>query len=81
MIIFRKKFNAKAQNFIDIQYKIIRDNKRNILYNAIKEGESTRILGHLMRVPASYYFLLIMRLHPYSFTTLDFRNKLSHSYL
>ena len=26
------------------------------MYDAIKEGGSTRILGHLMRVPASIYF-------------------------
>jgi hypothetical protein len=32
----------------------------NELYDAIKEGGTTRILGHLMRVPASNYFFALM---------------------
>jgi hypothetical protein len=65
------------------------------MYDAIKEGGSTRILGHLMRAPASNYFFAFSHLRKisianlflsltkgfislYSFTTLDFRNKLSH---
>jgi hypothetical protein len=31
----------------------------NELYDAIKEGGSTRILGHLMRVPTSSYFFAL----------------------
>src|SRR3954452_10561765 len=66
-------------------------------YDAIKEGGSTRILGHLMRVPASSYFfallhflrkvsiiillLLITKLLSPLFTTLNFLNKLSHPFL
>src|SRR5436305_2436034 len=68
------------------------------IYNAIKEGGSTRILSHLMRVPASSYFFALSHLRKISitnlflllllitwfsppFTILDFRNKLSHTYL
>jgi hypothetical protein len=29
------------------------------IYDAIKEGGSTRILGHLMQVPASNYFFTL----------------------
>ncbi len=31
----------------------------NEMYDAIKEGGSTRILDHLMRVPASNYFFAL----------------------
>jgi hypothetical protein len=31
----------------------------NEMYDAIKEGGSTRILGHLMRVPISSYFFAL----------------------
>ena len=69
----------------------------NEIYDAIKEGGSMRILGHLMRVPASSYFFALSYLRKisktnlfilltflrffslYSFSTLDFRNKLSHT--
>ena len=34
----------------------------NKMYDAIKEGGSTQILGHLMRVPASSYFFALSKL-------------------
>src|SRR4051812_14936731 len=41
------------------------------MYDAIKEGGSTRILGHLMRVPASsYFFALLHFLRKVSITNL-----------
>jgi hypothetical protein len=33
--------------------------KANEIYDANKEGENMRILGHLMRVPASSYFFTL----------------------
>ncbi len=33
------------------------------MYDAIKEGGSKRILGHLMRVPASSYFFALGRIN------------------
>ena len=40
---------------------IFRKNAReaNEIYDAIKEGGSTRILGHLMRIPASSYLFAL----------------------
>ena len=35
------------------------DKEANEIYDAIKEGGSTRILGHFMRVPASSYFFVL----------------------
>ena len=41
-------------HFIIINYQISENAREaNEVYDAIKEGGSTRILGHLMRVPAS----------------------------
>ena len=40
------KYISKAENA----------RETNEMHDAIKEGGSTRILGHLMRVPASNYF-------------------------
>jgi hypothetical protein len=39
-------------------------------YDAIKEGGSMRILGHLMRVPASSYFFALLHLRKVSITNL-----------
>ena len=44
--------------------------KANEMYDAIKEGGSTRILGHLMRVPASSYFFALLHLRKISITNL-----------
>ena len=55
LISEKKFFDANARygrNFINnFQMEVA-----NEMYDAIKEGGSTRILGHLMRVPASNYF-------------------------
>ncbi len=36
------------------------DREANEMYDAIKEGGSTQILGHLMRVLASSYFFALL---------------------
>ncbi len=47
--------------FINI-FGYIKKNEKNAkvnkMYDTIKEGGSMRILGHLMRIPASSYFFL-----------------------
>src|SRR6266498_5971943 len=40
-------------------YKIGNAIEANEMYDAIKEGGSTWILGHLMRVPAPHYFFAL----------------------
>ena len=53
----------------------------NEMYDAIKEGGSTRILGHLMRVPASNYFFalsFIMNFYINCFFSITIAHSLLH---
>jgi hypothetical protein len=64
IFIFPMHHNAPDvdENFIKMIFQICSESENvreaNEIYDAIKEG-STRILGHLMRVPASSYFFAL----------------------
>ena len=49
--------------FSELYYSEVKNiREANEIYDAIKEGGSTQILGHLMRVPASSYFFTLLHL-------------------
>jgi hypothetical protein len=63
----RKKFD---ETLLIIYSESENAREANEMYDAIKEGGSTRILGHLMRVPASHYFFALSHFRKISITNL-----------
>ncbi len=57
-------------NYTHLTVKKEVERENEIMYDAIKEGGNTRILGHLMRVPASSYFFALSHLRKISTANL-----------
>ncbi|GES82934.1 hypothetical protein RCL_jg27811.t1 [Rhizophagus clarus] len=64
--INNKPNRAKYLLIFQIHSELENAREANEIYDTIKEEGSTRILGHLMRVPASSYFFALLHLRKIS---------------